>query len=99
MHLCLKLLEVIASLPVPEMHASIVPHMSGGKGGRREGGGREGGREGGRREGGGREGEGGRKSTCRESDGVGKLVLIFVHKLVHINQPCVHLGIEKGEVP
>ena len=67
------------------------------EGGRREGGGREG--EGGRREGGGREGEGGRKSTCRESDGVGKLVLIFVHKLVHINQPCVHLGIEKGEVP
>ena len=32
------------------MHASIVPHMSGGKGGRREG--REGGRKGGRREGG-----------------------------------------------
>ena len=37
--------------------------------------------------------------TCRESDGVGKLVLIFVHKLVHINQPCVHLGREKGEIP
>ena len=31
LNLCLELLEVIASLPVPEMHASIVPYMSRGR--------------------------------------------------------------------
>ena len=77
MHLCLELLEVIASLPVPEVHASTVPYMNGGKGGRegegREKGGREGEREGeGREKGGKREGEGreeeGREGGGREKD-------------------------------
>ena len=31
MYMCLELLEVIASLPVPEMHASIVPYMNRGR--------------------------------------------------------------------